>query len=47
MTVLSAVIPLVVNEQKTAIELLHTVPGLDVVDPEESAVIPLYVGGLP
>jgi len=44
MTVLSAVIPLVVNEQKTAIELLHTVPGLDVVDPEVSAVIQAIEG---
>lgn len=38
MTVLSGVIPLTIGETQTQIEVLHTVPGLDINDPEAASV---------
>lgn len=39
MTVLAGVIPLEINGQRTSIEFLHTVPGLDVNDPDAATVL--------
>lgn len=39
MTVLAGVIPIEINGQRTSIEFLHTVPGLDVNDPDATTVL--------
>lgn len=39
MTVLAGVIPVEINGQHTSIEFLHTVPGLDVNDPDAATVL--------
>jgi len=39
MTVLAGVIPIEINGQRTSIEFLHTVPGLDVNDPDAATVL--------
>ena len=39
MTVLAGIIPIKINQAETTIEFLHTVPGLDISDPEATTVI--------